>query len=33
MIDEHEIYNARILIVDDQRSNVLLLEEMLRVDG
>jgi PAS domain S-box-containing protein len=33
MISEQEIFNARILIVDDQQSNVLLLEEMLREIG
>ncbi|MEQ1812912.1 MAG: response regulator, partial [Candidatus Nitrotoga sp.] len=30
MISKQEILNANILIVDDQQSNVLLLEEMLR---
>jgi PAS domain S-box-containing protein len=29
MISEQEIFNARILIVDDQQSNIFLLEEML----
>ena len=33
MISEHEILNANILIVDDQQSNVFLLEEMLRETG
>ena len=33
MISEQEILNARILIVDDQQSNVLLLEEILRDAG
>jgi PAS domain S-box-containing protein len=33
MISEHEIYNATILIVDDQQSNVQLLEHMLRESG
>jgi PAS domain S-box-containing protein len=33
MINEQEIRSARILIVDDQPSNVLLLEEMLRAVG
>jgi PAS domain S-box-containing protein len=33
MITEQEILNASILIVDDQESNVLLLEEMLRSAG
>lgn len=33
MINEQEILNAGILIVDDQQSNVLLLEEMLRDAG
>jgi len=33
MISEQEILNAGILIVDDQQSNVLLLEEMLRDVG
>jgi len=33
MISEQEILNASILIVDDQQSNVLLLEEMLRDVG
>ena len=33
MINEQEIYNANILIVDDQQSNVLLLGEMLRGAG
>jgi len=33
MICEHEILNARILIVDDQQSNVILLGEMLRDAG
>ena len=33
MISEQEILNAKILIVDDQQSNVLLLGEMLRDVG
>jgi PAS domain S-box-containing protein len=33
MISEQEIFNASILIVDDQQSNVFLLEEMLREAG
>ncbi|MDP1624444.1 MAG: response regulator [bacterium] len=33
MINEHEILNAGILIVDDQQSNVLLVEEVLRDVG
>ena len=33
MISENEILNASILIVDDQQSNVFLLEEMLREAG
>ncbi|MDP1667372.1 MAG: response regulator [Methylobacter sp.] len=33
MISEQEILNAGILIVDDQQSNVLLLDEMLRDVG
>ena len=33
MISEQEIRNARILIVDDQRSMVLLLKEILRATG
>jgi PAS domain S-box-containing protein len=33
MINEQEIRSAGILIVDDQPSNVLLLDEMLRADG
>ena len=33
MISEQEIFNARILIVDDQESNVLLLREMLQSAG
>jgi CheY-like chemotaxis protein len=33
MITESEILNASILIVDDQQSNVLLLEEILREAG
>lgn len=33
MIDKQEILNARILIVDDQQSNVQLLEEMLHEAG
>lgn len=33
MISAKEILNAKILIVDDQKSNVLLLEEMLRDAG
>lgn len=33
MINEQEIRSARILVVDDQPSNVLLLEEMLRAVG
>ena len=33
MISKQEILNARILIVDDQEANVLLLEEMLRDAG
>jgi CheY-like chemotaxis protein len=33
MIDASEILNAKVLIVDDQESNVLLLEEMLREAG
>ena len=33
MINEQEIRSAGILIVDDQPSNVMLLEEMLRADG
>lgn len=33
MISEHEILNASILIVDDQQSNVLLLEQLLREVG
>jgi PAS domain S-box-containing protein len=33
MINEQEIHNASILIVDDQQSNVLLLEQMLREVG
>ena len=33
MISKQEILNANILIVDDQQSNVLLLEEMLREAG
>jgi len=33
MISNEEILNANILIVDDQKSNVLLLEEMLKDEG
>ncbi|MDO9215480.1 MAG: response regulator [Methylococcales bacterium] len=33
MISEQEIFNARILIVDDQQSNIFLLEEMLSEIG
>jgi PAS domain S-box-containing protein len=33
MINEQEILNASILIVDDQQSNVILLQEMLRNAG
>jgi CheY-like chemotaxis protein len=33
MIDAADILNARVLIVDDQEPNVLLLEEMLREAG
>ena len=33
MISEQEILNARILIVDDQQTNVLLVEEVLRDVG
>ena len=33
MISEHEIHHASILIVDDQQSNVHLLEQMLRESG
>jgi PAS domain S-box-containing protein len=33
MISEQEIFNANILIVDDQKTNVLLLEQMLREAG
>jgi CheY-like chemotaxis protein len=33
MIDASDILNAKVLIVDDQESNVLLLEEMLREAG
>jgi len=33
MINEQEILSARILVVDDQPSNVMLLEEMLRGAG
>ena len=33
MIDSNEVKNAKILIVDDQRPNVLLLEQMLLRDG
>jgi CheY-like chemotaxis protein len=33
MITETEILNANVLIVDDQQSNVLLLEEILREAG
>ena len=33
MISEQEILSASILVVDDQQSNVLLLEEMLRDSG
>src|SRR6476661_241732 len=33
MLDASEILNARILIVDDQEANVLLLEQMLRNAG
>ena len=33
MIDASELLNAKLLIVDDQESNVLLLEEMLRGAG
>jgi CheY-like chemotaxis protein len=33
MISEKQILNACILIVDDQQSNVLLLEGMLREAG
>lgn len=33
MISEQEIHNANILIVDDQQSNVLLLEHLLRDAG
>jgi PAS domain S-box-containing protein len=33
MLDHTEIQNARILIVDDQEANVLLLEKMLRNAG
>ena len=33
MISEHEIHHASILIVDDQQSNVQLLEQMLRESG
>lgn len=33
MISEHKILNARILIVDDQPANILLLEEILRDVG
>jgi CheY-like chemotaxis protein len=33
MIDASDILNAKVLVVDDQESNVLLLEEMLREAG
>ena len=33
MISEQEILNASILIVDDQQSNVSLLEDILREAG
>ena len=33
MILQQEFFNASILIVDDQQSNVLLLEDMLREEG
>ncbi|MEQ1837846.1 MAG: response regulator, partial [Candidatus Nitrotoga sp.] len=33
MIDKQEILSANILIVDDQQSNVLLLEEILHAAG
>lgn len=33
MINAAEIFNAKILIVDDQASNILLLQEMLRATG
>jgi CheY-like chemotaxis protein len=33
MISKQEILNASILIVDDQQSNILLLEEMLQGAG
>jgi diguanylate cyclase (GGDEF)-like protein len=33
MVSEQEILNASILIVDDQQSNVIMLEEMLREAG
>jgi PAS domain S-box-containing protein len=33
MLDNHELLNARILVVDDQEANVLLLEQMLRNSG
>lgn len=33
MINEQELFNASILIVDDQQANIFLLEEMLREVG
>jgi CheY-like chemotaxis protein len=33
MIDASDILNAKVLVVDDQESNVLLLEQMLRQAG
>ena len=33
MLESSEILNASILIVDDQETNVILLEEMLRNAG
>jgi len=33
MLEANEILNARILIVDDQEANVMLLEQMLRNEG
>jgi putative two-component system response regulator len=33
MISQQDILNARILIVDDQQYNVLLLEQILQDDG
>src|SRR5580658_7304421 len=33
MVNAHDILNARILIVDDQQANVVLLDQMLRGVG